>query len=368
MENSTVCTPMFFAKPVPAPRAFADRGNRGTRRPVSSRRRAPDGRRAPSAAGRRAVSKPLASTDAVVIDVGHAYHVAHFKEARARAIPAVVSQRASVFDADRRLLSGLAALNIGVGQVGGSDQRLPVIAAVGDDGGDGILHPIGNAVRAQVVEQEDFAVERHAVSLLVGGVGTGVVARADAVEQSLEIREDAFKALLHDAAEGGHGEVGLAGAGFADQKQAGILAGRERVGVVPHLVQHALEFLHGIGLEILKRRAAIKRRDLGALLQPFGAALGKASAAFGARDARAFDDDPAGAAALFANRLRGHYFYYGADARGGRWGFGGAGDTSPAGGRAVRTAPGQWMSIPSGVAGAFVFPSLRLPCLPCHAR
>ena len=100
---------------------------------------------------------------------------------------------------------------------------------------------------------------------------------------------------------------------------------REFVGVALHVAHHALEFLFSLGLEIFKRSVAIERRDLGAFLQPFGAALGKAGAAFGAGDTGAFDDDPAGAAALLANGLRGHYSYYRADARRGRMGFAGGG-------------------------------------------
>ena len=222
------------------------------------------------------------------------------------------AQRAAVLRAHCGLLEGAAA-GVRVGQIGGGDQRFPVIAAVGDDGSDGILHPIRDAVRAQVVQQQDLTIQRHAVGLLVGGVGSGIVAGADAVQQSLEIREDAFESLLHDAAERGHGEVGLARAGFADQQQARVRAERELVGVALHGTHHALEFLHPLRLEILERRVAIERRDLRALLQPFGAARRQAGAAFGARDAGTFDDDPAGATALFANGLRGHYFYYGAD-------------------------------------------------------
>src|ERR1019366_3916500 len=79
--------------------------------------------------------------------------------------------------------------------------------------------------------------------------------------------------------------------------------------------------LYALGLEILKRRAAVERWNLGALFEPFGAAFGEAGATFGATYAGAFDDNPAGAAALFANRLRGHYSYYRADADTGRMGF-----------------------------------------------
>ena len=49
----------------------------------------------------------------------------------------------------------------------------------------------------------------------------GVVAGADAVEQVLVIAEEALEALFDNAAQGGDGEVGFAGAGLADQQQAG---------------------------------------------------------------------------------------------------------------------------------------------------
>ena len=70
------------------------------------------------------------------------------------------------------------------------------------------------------------AVEGDAVGLLVGGIGSGVVAGADAVEQVLVIAEEALEALFDDAAQGGDGEVGFAGAGLADE-QAGR-GGRRR--------------------------------------------------------------------------------------------------------------------------------------------
>ena len=85
----------------------------------------------------------------------------------------------------------------------------------------GVLHPIGDAVRAEIVEQQHFGIERHAVSLLVGRIGSGVVPGADAVEQVLVVGEEALEALLDDLAQGGHGQVRLAGAGLADEQQAG---------------------------------------------------------------------------------------------------------------------------------------------------
>ena len=58
-------------------------GNRETQPPASSRRPAPCGQPAPSVAQRRAVSKPLASTDPVILAPADADHLAHFKKPRA---------------------------------------------------------------------------------------------------------------------------------------------------------------------------------------------------------------------------------------------------------------------------------------------
>src|ERR1039458_8788316 len=74
-------------------RALSGKFLRGTRRPASSRRRSPCGRRAPSAATRRAVSKPLASTDAIVLAPVDPDYLAHFKEPRACAAADVFAQR-----------------------------------------------------------------------------------------------------------------------------------------------------------------------------------------------------------------------------------------------------------------------------------
>ncbi len=62
---------------------------------------------------------------------------------------------------------GEGVARIRVGQVGGDDQRLLVVAAVGDDGGDGVFDPVGHAVRAQIVEQQDLGVEGGAVGFPV---------------------------------------------------------------------------------------------------------------------------------------------------------------------------------------------------------
>jgi hypothetical protein len=48
--------------------------------------------------------------------------------------------------------------DLGVGKIGGGDQRLAMIAAVGDDGGDGVLHPLGDAMGAEIVEQQQLGV------------------------------------------------------------------------------------------------------------------------------------------------------------------------------------------------------------------
>ena len=48
-------------------------------------------------------------------------------------------------------------------------------------------------MRAQIVEQERFGIEREAVSLAVGGAGGLVVAGANAVEQVLIIEEEALE-------------------------------------------------------------------------------------------------------------------------------------------------------------------------------
>src|SRR5205807_528708 len=55
-----------------------------------------------------------------------------------------------------------------------------------------------------------------------------------------------------------------------------------------------------------KRGVAVERRNLGAVFEAFGTPQPAAVAGLGAADAGAFDDDPASAAALAANRLRGH--------------------------------------------------------------
>ena len=47
-------------------------------------------------------------------------------------------------------------------------------------------------MRAQIVEQQDFGVEREPIGFLVAGAGFGAVSGADAVQQILVIEEQAF--------------------------------------------------------------------------------------------------------------------------------------------------------------------------------
>ena len=101
-----------------------------------------------------------------------------------------------------------------------------LIAAVGDDGGHGIFHPIADAARAQVVQQQQLDIERRAVGFAVADAGGGVPTFLDAVQQVLVIKKKSFEAAGDQNPQRGHGQVRLAGAGIADQQQA--RAGRPR--------------------------------------------------------------------------------------------------------------------------------------------
>ena len=87
-----------------------------------------------------------------------------------------------------------------IGKVRGGDQRLFLIAAMRDDGGYGIFHPIGDAMRAQIVEQQHFDIQYRAIGFTIGCARGSVVTRTDAVQQILVIEEQTFVALLEQRA------------------------------------------------------------------------------------------------------------------------------------------------------------------------
>ena len=191
-----------------------------------------------------------------------------------------------------------------------------MVGAVGDDGSNGVLDPIGDALRAQIVEQQHLGIERGTVGLAVGRIRAGIVARADAVQQSLVIPEQTLEALRHDLAYSGHCQVGFAGARIADQQQARPVLIGKIANEVFHRQQNVGQFAARDGIlgtghaEILERGITVKGRDLRPLLEAAGAALIAAGTRLGAGDVGVLDDDPARAAALGANRFRGHRSYY----------------------------------------------------------
>ena len=130
-------------------------------------------RRSNQQESRRAASKFFAFADAIIFDQAACGSPCTFRRAASARGRRSVRPACGGIPAYPARSSDGAAAGVRVRQIGGGDQRLPVIAAVGDDGGDGIFHPIGDAVRAQIVEQQHFAVQRHAVGLAVGGIGAG---------------------------------------------------------------------------------------------------------------------------------------------------------------------------------------------------
>ena len=141
---------------------------------------------------------------------------------------------------------------------------------------------------AEIVEQEDFGIERRLVGFAAGGVGRGVVAGFDFVEQRLVIAEEAFKALGHDLAQGGYREVRLAASRLADEQESGTLF----VGEVAHELldgeEDGGEFAARGGIlvagydEVIEGSFAIEGGDLRTFFQARGAALGAAIARRGA--------------------------------------------------------------------------------------
>ena len=256
----------------------------------------------------RRASEGLGLADAVVFHQRHADHGAHFEQPRPGARADVLGQRAAVLHSNRPPLHHGAA-GVAVGQVGGGNQGLPLVAAVGDDASHGVLHPAGDAVRAQVVEQQDVGVERRAVGLAVGGIRRLVVAGLDAVEQRLVVVEQAVEALLDDLAKRRHRQVRFAGPRLADEQQARPRLVGEIADVVFHRQQNGGQFLARDGVlgahtEVVERSLAVQGRDLGALFQPLGAMLRPAVARPGAGERGALHDDEPRAATIRTNRLR----------------------------------------------------------------
>ena len=70
----------------------------------------------------------------------------------------------------------------GIGKVGRHNQSFALVVAVIDDRSDSVLDPLRYAMRPQVVDQNDFGVERRAVCLFVRRARGGIVTLADAVK------------------------------------------------------------------------------------------------------------------------------------------------------------------------------------------
>src|ERR1035438_324341 len=192
---------------------------------------------------------------------------------------------------------------------------------MGDNRTNRVFDPGRDLLGAEVVNHERRNLKRLAVCSPIGEVGIGVVAGSDAVEQIMIIPEKPRVTLGQYGAKSSYGEMCFPAARIAHEQKAGPRLVRESTHVLPHGHERHKNSVAGIrvfgprNVEVLKRSFRVKRWDVGALLQSLGFSCQEAGAAFGATDAGAFDDDPAGAAALFANRLRGHYSYYGADAQ-----------------------------------------------------
>ena len=92
-----------------------------------------------------------------------------------------------------------------------------MIAAMRNNRCHRVLHPIRHAMRAQVIQQQDFGIQRHAVRFLVRRVGVGIVAGTDTIQKTFVVAESAFEALVDDGAQRSDSEVGFASAGGANQ-------------------------------------------------------------------------------------------------------------------------------------------------------
>ncbi len=165
----------------------------------------------------------------IVRNQRHFDDAAHFKQTRAGAFSDTLSQRGSVIDLTLAgpLVSGIAETR--VDQIGGGDERFALIAAGGDDRCDGVHDPVGDPVRAEIVEQEHIDFHRNPVGFFVARIGCGVVARTDTVQQILVIEEQSLKSLCQDGAKGRDSQMRFSAAGIAGQEQARLLSRRPEI-------------------------------------------------------------------------------------------------------------------------------------------
>ena len=104
-------------------------------------------------------SAPL---EAIILDVRHLDQLAHFEQPRPCSHPDPLFQE--IFAVQVFLQSRAALIaSLGIAQVRGDNRRLPIIAAMGNDRRHGVFHPIGHAMRAQIVEHQDLGFERRSI-------------------------------------------------------------------------------------------------------------------------------------------------------------------------------------------------------------
>src|SRR5687768_1460845 len=184
-----------------------------------------------------------------------------------------------------------------------------MIAAMRDDRGDRILHPIAHSMRAQIVEYQHFAFERDPVRFAVRCAGRRVVAGTDALQQVLIVKEHGLEPACDQPLDHRYGQVCFASAGIADEQQT-FLPGqnREVIRVLSRGGRSVLERTVRNGIirsrvEILERGIAIKRRDVGGAQETLRTSAQRTVAAFRAFQAVTFHDAEPATAADRADRF-----------------------------------------------------------------
>src|SRR5579864_673103 len=107
---------------------------------------------------------------AIVLYRRHAHYAAHLEQPGPGARSDGLGQRPAADCLPVAAGHGELRQPFLVGQISSRNQRLPLIAAVRNDGRNGVFHPIDDPMRPQIVQQQNLGVQSRPVGLPVGGV------------------------------------------------------------------------------------------------------------------------------------------------------------------------------------------------------